>query len=146
VAHVPRRIHSGFRRTKPPAQRSRPPVVANNTGAQPTYRIGDLGNPNLKPWVVERMKKDNAEVLAGKIAFTPRSSCMPAGVPAFILFGFQPLFFVQTPKEVLMIYSGDQQIRRVYLDIPIRHNLSRPGMANRSVITKATHWWSTPSD
>ena len=53
------------------------PVVANNTGAQPTYRIGDLGNPNLKPWVVERMKKDNAEVLAGKIAFTPRSSCRP---------------------------------------------------------------------
>jgi hypothetical protein len=94
------------------------PVVANNTGAQPTYRIGDLGNPNLKPWVVERMKKDNAEVLAGKIAFTPRSSCMPAGVPAFILFGFQPVFFVQTPKEVLMIYSGDQQIRRVYLDMP----------------------------
>jgi hypothetical protein len=84
----------------------------------PTYRIGDLGNPNLKPWVVERMKKDNAEVLAGKIAFTPRSSCMPAGVPAFILFGFQPVFFVQTPKEVLMIYSGDQQIRRVYLDMP----------------------------
>ena len=57
------------------------PVVANNTGAQPTYRIADLGNPNLKPWVVERMRKDNAEVLAGKIAFTPRSSCMPAGVP-----------------------------------------------------------------
>jgi hypothetical protein len=94
------------------------PVVANNTGAQPTYRIGDLGNPNLKPWVVERMREDNAEVLAGKIAFTPRSSCMPAGVPAFILFGFQPLFFVQTPKEVLMIYSGDQQIRHVYLDMP----------------------------
>jgi hypothetical protein len=87
-------------------------------GAQPTYRIGDLGNPNLKPWVVERMREDNAEVLAGKIAFTPRSSCMPAGVPAFILFGFQPLFFVQTPKEVLMIYSGDQQIRHVYLDTP----------------------------
>jgi hypothetical protein len=64
------------------------------------------------------MREDNAEVLAGKIAFTPRSSCMPAGVPAFILFGFQPLFFVQTPKEVLMIYSGDQQIRHVYLDMP----------------------------
>jgi hypothetical protein len=51
------------------------PNVGNNTGAQPTYRIGDLGNPNLKPWVKERMKKDNDEVLAGKIAFTPRSSC-----------------------------------------------------------------------
>jgi hypothetical protein len=115
------------------------PVVVNNTGAQPTYRIRDLGNPNLKPWVVERMREDNAEVLAGKIAFTPRSSCMPAGVPAFILFGFQPLFFVQTPKEVLMIYSGDQQIRHVYLDMPIRRIRSHPGMANRSATMTATH-------
>ena len=63
------------------------PYVPNNTGAQPTYRIADLTNPNLKPWVKERMKKDNDEVLAGKIAFTARSSCMPAGVPAFMAYG-----------------------------------------------------------
>jgi hypothetical protein len=54
------------------------PYVPNGTGAQPTYRIADLTNPNLKPWVKERMKKDNDEVLAGKIAFTPRSSCRRA--------------------------------------------------------------------
>jgi hypothetical protein len=93
------------------------PFVGNNAGRQPTYRIADLANPNLKPWVKERMKKDNDEVIAGKIAFTPRSSCRPAGVPGFILFGFQPSYFVQTPKEVWMIYSGDQQVRRVYLDV-----------------------------
>ncbi len=57
------------------------------------------------------MKKDNAEVLAGKYAFTPHSYCMPAGVPGFHLYGFQPLYFVQAPKEVLMIYSNDQQVR-----------------------------------
>ena len=39
---------------------------AARTHKQPSYRIGDLSNPNLKPWVVERMKKDNTEVLAGK--------------------------------------------------------------------------------
>ena len=33
------------------------------------------------------MKKDNDEVLAGKIGITPRSSCMPAGVPAFMNYG-----------------------------------------------------------
>src|SRR5687768_2012243 len=33
------------------------------------YRIADLTNPNLKPWVKEAMKKDNDEVLAGKIQF-----------------------------------------------------------------------------
>src|SRR6266481_1058931 len=92
---------------------------AATTGKQPTYFIADLSNNTvLKPWVVERMKKDNAEVLAGKIAFTPHSSCTPAGVPGFHLYGFQPLYFVQTRKEIVMIYSNDQQVRRVYLDVP----------------------------
>jgi hypothetical protein len=99
------------------------PFVPNGTSAQPTYRIADLGNPNLKPWVKERMKKDNDEVLAGKIAFTARSSCMAAGVPAFMGYGGPtPLYFIQTPKEVWMIFSGDQQVRRVYLDVPHSEN------------------------
>ncbi len=29
------------------------------TGQQPTQRISDIGNPNLKPWAKEAMKKDN---------------------------------------------------------------------------------------
>src|SRR5262245_17387434 len=105
----------------PPALRQDPAhaYVPNNTGRQPTYRIADLTNPNLKPWVKERMKKDNDEVRAGKIAFTPRSSCTMAGVPNFAGFGgAQPYYFIQTPKLVLMLYSGDQQVRRVYLDTP----------------------------
>src|SRR6202030_236816 len=72
----------------PPILRQDPAhvYVPNNIGRQPTYRLADLTNPNLKPWVKERMKKDNDEVLAGKIAFTARSSCMPAGVPAFVTY------------------------------------------------------------
>ena len=91
---------------------------AATTGKQPTYFIADLSSTILKPWVAERMKKDNAEVLAGKIAFTPHSACWPAGVPGFHLYGFQPLYFVQTPSQVVMIYSNDQQVRRVYLNVP----------------------------
>jgi hypothetical protein len=95
------------------------PFVPNGGGGQPTYRIADLSNPNLKPWVKERMKKDNDEVLAGKIAFTARSSCLPAGVPYFMGYGgANPLYFVQMPKQVWLIFSGDQQVRRVYLDVP----------------------------
>src|ERR1044071_6191183 len=63
------------------------PYVPNNRGRQPTYRIADLSNPNLKPWVKEVMKKDNDEVLAGKLAFTSGSSCTLAGVPAFLTLG-----------------------------------------------------------
>jgi hypothetical protein len=99
------------------------PFVPNGTSAQPTYRIADLSNPNLKPWVKERMKKDNDEVLAGKVAFTARSSCRPAGVPGFMAYGGpNPIFFVQTSKEVWMIYSGNQEVRRIYLDVPHSEN------------------------
>ena len=98
------------------------PYVGNGTGKQPTYRLGDVSNPNLKPWVKDAMKKDNQEILAGKIAFTSRSSCLPAGTPEFTLFGGPPIYFVQTPKEVLMIYEGDAQIRHVYLDVPHSKN------------------------
>jgi hypothetical protein len=109
------------------------PFVPNGTRGQPSYRIADLRNPNLKPWVKEHMKKDNDEVLAGKIAFTARSSCMPAGVPGFMAFGGPtPLYFVQTPKEVLMIFSGDHQVRRVYMDVPHSEN-PKPSWYGESV-------------
>jgi len=113
------------------------PRVSNQesarTGKQPNYFVADLSSTTiLKPWVVERMKKDNAEVLAGKFAFTPHSFCMPAGVPGFHLYGFQPLYFVQTPKQVLMIYSNDQQVRRVYLDVPHSAN-PKPSWYGESV-------------
>lgn len=92
---------------------------AARTHRQPSYFIADLSDSGLlKPWVVERMKKDNEEVLRGKAAFTAHASCMPAGVPAFHLYGFEPMYFIQTPKEVVMIYAHDQQVRRVYLDVP----------------------------
>jgi len=109
------------------------PFVPNLVGRQPTYRIADLSNPNLKPWVKERMKKDNDEVLAGKIAFTAGSSCMPAGVPSFMAYGGpNPLYFLQTPKEVWMIVSSNQQIRRVYLDVPHSTN-PKPSWYGESV-------------
>src|SRR4051794_35457855 len=51
------------------------PFVANGRG-QPTFRIADLTNPNLMPWVKQSMKQDIDEILAGKkSAFTAQSSC-----------------------------------------------------------------------
>ena len=96
------------------------PFVPNGRGQQPTYRIADLSHPNLKPWVKEIMKKDNDEVLAGKIAFTPSQSCMPSGVPGFMALGGNnnPTWFVQTPKEVRIMRDADAQVRRVQLDVP----------------------------
>lgn len=95
------------------------PFVPNGTDKQPTFRIADLSNPNLKPWVKEHMKKDIDEVLAGKVAFTAQSSCQPGGVPMFMGYGGgNPDIFLQTPKEVWLFFSGDMQVRRVYMNVP----------------------------
>jgi len=107
------------------------PFVGNGQGKQPTYRIADLTNPNLKQSVKDAMKKDNDEVLAGKIAFTARQSCQPAGVPNYMLFG-GPFYFLQTPKEVLILFEGDAQVRHVYMDVPHSQN-PKPSWYGESV-------------
>lgn len=92
-------------------------AIAARTGQQPNYRIGDLTNPNLKQWAKDVMKKDNDEVLAGKIGYTANTSCRPAGVPALMLSG-GPFYFIQTPREVALLMEMDHQVRHVYMDVP----------------------------
>ena len=94
------------------------PYVPNGIGQQPTYRIADLSNPNIKPWAKEIMKRENDKALSGGMPYSARASCMPSGVPAFMMAVVEPIHFVQTPKVVTMIISGDEQVRRVYLDVP----------------------------
>ena len=73
------------------------PYVPNGVGQQPTYRIADLTNPILKPWVVERMKKANDEVFEGKVPYITREHCWPAGVPGYTVYTrVQPIHFIQT--------------------------------------------------
>src|SRR5258708_39710684 len=81
------------------------------TGEQPTQRISDISNPNLKQWAKAVMKKHNDEVLAGKFAFTARSSCKAAGVPGFDVLLGGALFILQSPTEVAMIFSGNAEVR-----------------------------------
>jgi hypothetical protein len=88
------------------------------TRQQPTQRISDIGNPNLKQWAKDVMKKDNDEVLAGKFAFTARSSCKPAGVPGFDVLLGGALFILQSPAEVTMIFSGNAEVRHIRLNAP----------------------------
>jgi hypothetical protein len=83
-----------------------------------SYRIADLTNPNLKPWVKDTMKKDNDEVLAGKIGYTPRSSCKPAGVPGFMAMGGGSLFVLQSPQEVTLVFDGNLETRHIHLNVP----------------------------
>jgi hypothetical protein len=106
-------------------------VDAAALGVEPTFRISDLTNPNIKQWAKDIMKKDNDEVLAGKIAYTPGSSCRPYGVPAIWNSG-GPFFFVQTPKEVVIINQGDQEPRHIYMNVPHSAN-PKPSYYGESV-------------
>ncbi len=107
-------------------------AAAAATGKQPTFRVADLTNPILQPWAIDQMRKTNADVLAGKVAFTADSRCYPSGVPSFLLFPANPVRFIQTPKEVLMVWQQNAEIRRVYLDVPHSRN-PKPSWYGESV-------------
>jgi len=92
------------------------PFVPNNTAAQPTFRVADLNNPTLMAWVKDTLRKRNEFVLAGNPALTRPNRCWPGGVPAILLAIIQPVFFIQTPKEVWQIWQNDHYVRRIYLN------------------------------
>jgi hypothetical protein len=94
------------------------PYRPNGQG-QSTFRVADLNNPILKPWVIEQMKKVNNDVLAGKIPFTARERCWPGGVPDFDVYERdRPVFWIQTPKEIVIVNEHDDQMRHIYLNVP----------------------------
>jgi hypothetical protein len=38
------------------------------------------------------------------------------------MFIIEPIFFVQSPNKVLMIHSGNEEVRHIYLDVPHSEN------------------------
>ena len=85
------------------------------TGRQPTLPIADLSNPILQPWAREDVRRHNALALTGNGGLSPGASCRPLGTPAFLTHVIHPVFFVQAPKEVVMVWQGDGEIRHIYL-------------------------------
>jgi len=103
-------------------------AAARRTGTQPTYRVADLSNPILQPWAVEQMRKANDWVLAGKVPFRA-----PAGVPGWVVYTLaEPIFILQTEKQVTMINQGGPEVRRIYLDAPHSPN-PKPSWYGESV-------------
>jgi len=106
-------------------------AAARRTGTQPTYRVADLSNPILQPWAVEQMRKANDWVLAGKVP--ARERCYPAGVPGWVIYTLaEPIFILQTEKQVTMINQGGPEVRRIYLDVPHSPN-PKPSWYGESV-------------
>jgi hypothetical protein len=116
-----------------------PPVAGDPAYPQPRgnqrgvmERVSDAENANLKPWAKELMRKYNQDVLGGHRAFSSQSRCWPGGTPGQLLFPAEPIFFIQTPKEVWIIWQRQQEVRRIYLDVP--HSVgSKPSWFGESV-------------
>jgi hypothetical protein len=83
--------------------------------------IVNTTDPILKPWAAEHMQATNEEVLSGRMAipFTSQSRCWPGGVPGQLLF-LQPMYFLQTPNVVWMIWERDHFTRRI--DLTDKHS------------------------
>ncbi len=92
------------------------PLRGNETG-RPTPALGNYKDPILKPWAAERMRLSNEELLSGKtgIPFLPQSRCWPGGVPGQLLWTTEPLYILQTPKQVWMYWQRDQWVRRIVM-------------------------------
>jgi hypothetical protein len=90
---------------------------ARRLGVQPTLRIGNYKDTVLKPWAAEAMKASNDEALSGKldVPFAAQARCWPGGVPGQLLYPAEPFYFIQTPKEVWMIWQRDHMVRRIYM-------------------------------
>jgi hypothetical protein len=84
----------------------------------PAFRIADLTNPVLQPWTRERLRRVNARVASGEVVAIPKERCWPVGMPAFLLLPATPVYFLQTAKDVRMIWTQDHQVRDIRLDAP----------------------------
>jgi hypothetical protein len=84
---------------------------------QVTIRLGNYRDPVLKPWAAAEMKASNEEAISGKraVPFTAQGRCYPGGVPGQLLYPAEPFYFIQTPKEVWMIWQRDHLVRRIYM-------------------------------
>ncbi len=98
----------------------------------PTFRVADLNNVILQDWTKQALKKANENSLSGAVISTPKERCWPVGVPAFSLLPSTGVRFLQTQKQVTLIWPQDHQVRRVYLDVPHSAN-PKPSWFGESV-------------
>jgi hypothetical protein len=78
--------------------------------------IVNTKDPILKPWAAKQMQETNEELLNGKrkLPFVAQSRCWPGGVPGQLLY-LEPLYFLQTPKEVRMLWQRSSFVRHIFL-------------------------------
>ena len=115
-----------------PGRRQSANNEVRDRGAQALFGMGDDEAPILQPWAAAKLRERNDMVRSGKPAFSRQASCWPIGTPGFLLYPVQPVFFVQTPKEIVLIWQADHQVRHIYMDVPHSNN-PKPSWYGESV-------------
>src|SRR6266851_10330080 len=78
--------------------------------------VGDYKNPILQPWAAAVVKRFGEMSLAGITFPNPSNQCQPHPLP-FIYKQFT-VQMIQQPDRIMMLYSGDHEVRRVRLNQP----------------------------
>lgn len=106
VQDDPARPHHGHRE-----------AVAGQPDESATPWIADLGNPILKPWVADVLRKNAQQQLAGVEDDTELLHCRPDGLPG-VLTRRDNVQLLKSANHVTIFYQLDHQVRHVYLNVP----------------------------
>jgi hypothetical protein len=99
------------------------PAGASGSAAQPPSKVGisnydqlvgDYNSPILQPWAAEVVKRFGEISLAGITFPNPSNQCWPFPMP--FIFKQSTMQMIQQPHRILMLYSGNNEVRRVRLN------------------------------
>jgi hypothetical protein len=82
--------------------------------SDPMQLIGDYHSPILKSEAA-KIVKEHGELSVSHFGYpTPRNQCWPGGLP--FEFTNNGMMLLQKPDEILIVYRGDHQVRRVRMN------------------------------
>jgi hypothetical protein len=84
-------------------------------GGDPIPLIGDYMNPILKPHAAEVVKRMGEGSASGHDILDPSNQCAPYS-PPYVLAMQQRVTILQSKDQVTLVYSQDDQVRRVRLN------------------------------
>ena len=93
------------------------PHSGHQEGEQATPWIADFANPILKPLTREIVKRISDNENIGMSHDDASARCWPSGVPQ-ILNLRDGLQILQTKTQLTFLYSRNQQVRQVYMNVP----------------------------
>jgi hypothetical protein len=81
-----------------------------------------LDNPILKPETLAKLRPIAEAEIRGIPHIKNEGHCQPSGVPGILNVRGAVIELLQTPAQVTIINPKDQQVRRIYLDVPHSEN------------------------